>query len=63
MHQVDVVQGVVHHAFQQRLGHVGRQIGIDRAIIARVLESVVGQAQHADIGHTQFLVVLSHNLF
>ena len=62
MDQMDMVQGIVHHAFQQGLGHIRRQIGVNCAVIAGTLEAFIGKRQHSRIGHAQLGVVLLYHL-
>ncbi len=63
MHQLYVVERVVHHTFEQSLGNVRGKIGEDRAIVARLFERAVGQRQYTDVRNAKLGVVFLHHFF
>ena len=63
MDQMDMIQSIVHHPFQQGLRHIRRQIGIDSAIVAGTFEAFIGKRQHPRIGYAQPGVVRLHKFF
>src|SRR6185312_11093362 len=58
--QVDMIESIVNHAIEQRLGHVRWQIGIDSAVVSRIAEAGVGERQHANVGNSQLSIVVVH---
>ena len=62
VNKMNVIERVVCHALQQRLRNVKWQIGINRAVIARVVKPRIGQGQDASIGNAELVVMLFHQV-
>ena len=62
-YQVNVVQGVVNHALNQRNGCARNQVGIDQPVEAVIFEPGLAEAEDADVGRVQVAsVLLEHAL-